>query len=139
MRSDGDYLLLVLFCDRIYVLIRLIIYSYTTNSLILSFQNTVINLYGKIFLLQVDQLVQMTAFSHQGFARKICKVQSLCERHKTPKKCAFKWKDYCASLSEVRISFVFAAFLLSIADTLGHPFIRGGCWIQIETIRRIYF
>lgn len=58
MKSDGDYLLLVLlFCDRIYVLIRLIIYSYTTNSLILSFQNTVINLYGKIFLLQVDQLV----------------------------------------------------------------------------------
>ena len=129
MKSDGDYLLLVLFCDRIYVLIRLIIYSYTTNSLILSFQNTVINLYGKIFLLQVDQSVQMTAFSHQGFARKICKVQSLCERHKTPKKCAFKWKDYCcASLSEVRISFVFVAFLLSIADTLGHPFIRDGCW-----------
>lgn len=58
----GYYLLLVLLCDRIYVLIRLIIYSYTTNSLILSFQNTVINLYGKIFLLQVDQLVQMTAF-----------------------------------------------------------------------------
>ena len=99
MKSDGDYLLLVLFCDRIYVLIRLIIYSYTTNSLILSFQNTVINLYGKIFLLQVDQSVQMTAFSHQGFARKICKVQSLCERHKTPKKCAFKWKDYCVSVS----------------------------------------
>ena len=58
----GYYLLLVLLCDRIYVLIRLIIYSYTTNSLILSFQNTVINLYGQIFLLQVDQLVQMTAF-----------------------------------------------------------------------------
>lgn len=62
MRWGYYYLLLVLLCDRIYVLIRLIIYSYTTNSLILSFQNTVINLYGKIFLLQVDQLVQMTAF-----------------------------------------------------------------------------
>ena len=45
----------------------------------------------------------------------------MCERHKN----AHLNGRIIVRLLEVRISFVFVAFLISITDTLGHPFIRG--------------